>query len=358
MNIATIAKAAGVSPAIVSRVMNADDSLRVRDTTRSRVLRVARQMDYHPNVAARSLRSSQTHLLALVLHGLANPVHAEIIEGARIAASRRHMAILLEDARDASRGHSSIDRIVGGGGVDALILQGAGTTMDKTLARAARRHMAIVHLQSGSTENATLITLDDETAARIATDHLLELGHRNIGFLGVCEALPFSRKRREGWKRSLERYRISAPPRWCLDAGSNYAQGESAVGALLAAAPEITAVVSANVVSAIGAMARLSDMSIRIPRDLSLVAIHDAEPAKYIRPSLSTVRLPLRKLGEAAVEVACTPSTARLDAMTLSNPVPKLVLRGSTAPRGSGRPVGNPACVASRTNKREEPEED
>ncbi len=333
--ISDIAKAANVSPAVVSRIVNNDTTLRVSTETRARVQAIIEKLDYAPNAAARSLRSAQSGLLALVVHDLTNPVYSEIVSGAQVAAARWRKAVLLGEVADLGTGLQRIEDLIGGGGVDGIILQGAGTEMDRALARAARRRMPIVLLQSGDVKDATLIRFDDVGAARMATRHLVELGHRNIGFLGVDDQLEFSRDRRDGWTGAMAESGLSVHPDWSEDSGNSYEAGFRAAAVLMARAPELTAIVVANVVAAVGAMACLQDMGRRIPEQLSLIALHDVSLAEFVRPALTVVKMPLRQLGEAAVEAVCAPDPRSSGTRVIDDPAPQVIVRATTAPPGA-----------------------
>ncbi len=326
-----IAKAAGVSPAVVSRIVNRDETLRVSEETRARVLKVIEERDYAPNAAARSLKSARAGVVALVVHDLTNPVYAEIIAGAQKAAARHGKALLLGEAADLGDGQSQMEDLIGGGGVDGLILQGAGTEMDRALARAARRAMPTVLLQSGDAKTATLVRMDDEEAGRIATRHLLELGHRDIGFLDVSGGLAFSQGRASGWREAMTAAGIEPATDWIGHGGNSFADGAKGIARLLEAAPQLTAVVVGNVVAAVGATAALHDRGCRLPEDFSVIAIHDTDLAAYLRPALSVVRMPLRLLGEEAARLACHEDATTGEVITLAQP-PELIVRASTAP--------------------------
>ena len=327
-----IAEAAGVSPAVVSRVSNGDPSLRIREETRERVLRTIQRYDYAPNTAAKSLRTAETGLLALVVHDLSNPLHAEIASGARREADRFKKSLLLGEAMEMGDGLGRIEELIAGGGVDGLILQGAGSEHDRALARAARRWMPTVLLQSGETRgNATLLRLEDETAGRMATECLLELGHRRIGCLSVARGLPFSDDRRRGWEAALRNVGVLPEKRWQMDAGSAFGTGAWAAAQLLRRAPEVTGLVVASVKAGVGALAALADLGRRVPEDISMVAIHDTELAKFIRPALTVVRMPLGALGAAAVTACCRGGDPETREIRVSDPEPEVLWRASAA---------------------------
>lgn len=300
-----IAKAAGVSPAVVSRIVNGDKTLRVSEETRKRVLELVEEMGYAPNAAARSLRSAKAGMIALVVHDVTNPVYAEIISGAQHAAAAHGKAVLLGEASGETNGAKRIEELIAGNGIDGLILQGAGTAMDKALARAAQRNVPTVLLQSGKARNATLLRLDDEAAGRLATQHLIIAGHRQIGFLGADDSLQFAGFRRQGWRRAHSENDILFDPAATELAASTFHDGAAAIVKLLDRKPNLTAVVAANVITAIGALSKLLDLGFNVPRDFSIIGIQDAEIASVFRPALTVVRMPLHALGETAVNLVC-----------------------------------------------------
>ncbi|MEM6384504.1 MAG: LacI family DNA-binding transcriptional regulator [Pseudomonadota bacterium] len=328
---ADIAKAAGVSPAIVSRIVNGDKTLRVSAETRARVLRHIQEMDYSPNVAARSLKASSTGVIALIVHDLTSSVYAEIIAGAHEAALAYGKAVLVGEANESASGQSHLEDLVAGRGVDGIILQGAGTRFDRTLERAARHGVPTVLLQAGDPLTNRVVRLDDEAAGRVATEHLLSLGHTHIGYIGVADELLFSGDRKHGWQRALADAGIEPQDGWSTDGGNKFAPGADAIRELLRRDPQLTGVVVANVASAIGVSAALQDLGKRIPDDFSMIAVHDIPLADYLRPALTVIRMPLRQLGSVAIEEVTgggtTPGVVCVDGAG-----PELIERASTAP--------------------------
>ncbi|MFN3226085.1 MAG: LacI family DNA-binding transcriptional regulator [Hyphomicrobiales bacterium] len=326
---ADIAKAAGVSPAIVSRIVNRDSTLRVSKETRERVLRIIEEMDYAPNVAARSLKSSTTGVIALIVHDLTSSVYAEIIAGAHEGALKFGKAVLVGEANEVAAGPSHLETLIAGRGVDGVILQGAGTRLDHALERANRHDVPIVLLQSGDAQKNRVVRLDDEAAGRAATEHLLDLGHQRIGFIGVDGSLLFSEGRARGWRNALMARGITPDPAWQEDGGNKFPTGEAAAHLLLERAQSLTALVVANVASCLGVNAALHDRNVRVPRDLSVISIHDIALADYLRPALTVVRMPLLNLGRRAVYELCG-QTAETGVVVADLDPPELIVRATT----------------------------
>lgn len=328
---ADIAKAAGVSPAIVSRIVNNDETLRVSAQTRARVLRIIEEMDYSPNVAARNLKAASAGVLALIVHDLTSSVYAEIIAGAHEGALNFGKAVLVGEANVVAAGPSHLETLIAGRGVDGVILQGAGTRFDRALERANRHDVPIVLLQSGDAKKNRVVRLDDVAAGRAATDHLLDLGHRRVGFIGVDGDLLFSEGRAKGWREALTARGITPDPSWQVDGGNKFPSGEAAAHKLLDRKQSLTALVVANVASCLGVNAALHDLNVRVPQDLSVIAIHDIPLANYLRPALTVIRMPLRDLGKRAVHEVCNATVGTGVAVADLEP-PELIVRATTQP--------------------------
>ena len=325
------ARAAGVSASVVSRILNGDTSLRVSAETRSRVLEAIERLDCSPNFAARALRSAKSGLLALVVYDFGNPVYPEIIAGAQQEAASFGKSVLLGEGDETAGKSGSIRDLVGGGGADGLILQGVGGSRDRDLVGSARRWMPTVLLQSGDAEGSTLVRLDDAEAGRIAAERLLDLGHTRIGCLGTRGGLRITSERKKGWVSALRSRGHRPQEEWFVPAGSTYLDGARAAADLLRATPGLTALVCCNVIAAVGALSAMTDLGRTVPDDLSLVAIHDAEIAEFVRPALTVVKTPLRQLGAAAARECCAKRSVRPAEVVVRSPEPKLVKRGSDA---------------------------
>lgn len=328
VTMAEIAKKAGVSPAVVSRVINNDKSLRIGKETRKRVEAVIRELNYAPNVVAQSLASSRSGLIAVIVHDMANPVYGEILRGAQAEANRQNKAIILGDASAGMGSNTRLARMIGGGGVEGLILQAAGEFSDEILASAVRQELPVVLLQAGMDINAHLVQLPDREAAIMATRHLREIGHRRIGCLATQEGLTFTNQRLEGWRQEMG---DEAQNELVLHTEPNSDAGAAGALELLERCPDITAMVCFNVVSAVGAMRAIRSKGLKVPENLSIIAIHDVKFAQDLWSPLSVVAMPLWQMGQLAVETVCSPPTTSRSQIEVRSK-PELVLRESTRP--------------------------
>lgn len=331
VSITDVARHAGVTPAVVSRVLNGDPKLQVRAETRDRVLAAARDLDYTPSHAARALRHNRAGALGLAVHDVANPLYGEIILGAQRAAAEAGHVLLLADIDGLARGDETFHRAVHGGAIDGLLLQRAGTPSDRKVITTASTRIPTVLLNDRS-ESLASVALDDAGGTRLATQHLVDLGHTRVAHLKVG-GTQRSGQRVRGWRETLTRAGLSADPGWLVAGGHTVDSGLAGMRELLAVRPAPTGVVVGNVLAAIGALTAAREAGLRVPEDLSVIAFHDVTYAGHLVPSLTAVAMPMRELGAAAVALLLERlGGADPRHVVVRDPEPTLVARGSTAP--------------------------
>jgi LacI family transcriptional regulator len=338
-----VARHAAVDISVVSRVINNDPRLNIREGTRVRVLGAIQDLGYVPNAAARSLRTARAGALGLFLPDHANPVYAEIISGANAAATARGYALLTGTAEVTPR--TFLD-LLGQGRVDGLLL--AGDALDPSVRDALEGHgVPYLLLNRRIAGSRRYVILDDDKAARLAVRHLINLGHTRIAHLAGPSAADTARRRRAGFAAALGEAGLPHDPSLVVSADYTPHGGAAAMSALLARADPPTAVVVANMAAAIGALSAARGHGIAVPDDVSVVAIHDSALSGYLAPPLTTVRMPLDALGRRAVELLVTqPFEAPIEEI-VSGPI-ELVVRESTAPPRPGGPMRSGKRQAER----------
>ena len=325
--LADIAKAAGVSSAVVSRVINKDPTLRVGKETRERVLEAVTALDYSPNIAAKSLRSARSGLVGILLNDITNPVYTEILRGAQAAAVKNGKALLVFDSAMGEESAQRMATLIAGGALEGLIIQAAGAVSDSVIARAASRKVPTILLQTDLELDAHMISLPDENAARIATEHLIENGHRRIACLATAKGMRFTERRLQGWRSALATAGLSEAG--VIFAPSEIDGGEAALGELMALAPNSTAILCFNVLSAIGALRGLNRSGRHVPEDVSLIAVHDVPFADVLSTPLTTVAMPLYEMGSHALDILSREQAVTGE--TLVDSAPKLIRRSSVS---------------------------
>lgn len=333
-----VARQAQVAPSVVSRLLNSDPSLRIRPETRSRVLEVVDSLGYAPNHAGRALRSARIGVLALIIPELTNPVYADMRQGAEAAAREAGYLMFLANGDEVESHPDFYQRLVSERRIDGILLQRSSLIDDEAFRRLANTELPTVFINSRIEGTCGSVILDDEAGMESAVNHLLSLGHHDIGLLAGPSSVDWAGRRRVGFVNALARAGIAPRPEWLVPGGYDTNTGRAGMELLLQNASLPTAAVVANVIAAIGALAAARERGVEVPRDLSLVAFHDTWFAAHTSPPLTAVKLPLYELGSRAVSLLLgrmaggVPSDERV-----LSPVPELVLRGSTGtPRSAG----------------------
>jgi LacI family transcriptional regulator len=178
------------------------------------------------------------------------------------------------------------------------------------------------------------VFLDDARAARLATEHLLDLGHTRIGFVGGSAGSYTAVERRAGFEAAVDAARVPVRENWMTAEGYNVEAGDRAARMLLAAGvlERPTALVVANVNAALGVLAAARQLSIPVPHDVSVVALHDVWFAEYSAPRLTVVRLPLYEMGHHGIrDLYARMQGEAPRARRVADPPPTLTVRESTA---------------------------
>jgi LacI family transcriptional regulator len=316
----------------VSRTLSGDSTLRVADATRARVLAAAQELGYVPNHAGRSLRTARSGTLALVVPDVTSAVFAELAAGAEREAAARDLAIVLGRAESLIGGDSPtrLERMVRQARIDGVILQSPETVEPADLSTLGESGTPVVVINSTDDGPFSTLVLDDEAGVRTAVAHLCSLGHTLIGFVGGLATSSTGQRRAAGFRAALGAAGLHLEQAWMTDLGYTGADGRAAADLLLARGPLPSAVVVANLNAALGVLATIHSRGLRVPADVSIVALHDVWYADATWPPITTVRMPLAELGAAAV-VRVVDRGGEVTHTTVRRPEPVLVLRQSTS---------------------------
>jgi LacI family transcriptional regulator len=325
-DVATVAK---VDRSVVSRVVNGDPNLNVRPETRRRVQEAIERLGYRPNAAARSLRTARAYMFGLIIPDFANPVYAEIIKGAEQAAGRLGYGLMTASSGEVSSGRRHYLDLLAQNRVDGLLFAGEESGHELERLRAAKVPWLLVNRRVKGSHR--YVVLDDERASRLAVDHLAALGHRGIGHLAGPEEADTARRRYSGYVAAMRRAGLEVDRRHVAHAGYTPAGGAAAMRELLSAPQPPTAVLVANAASAVGALHAAHAAGLAVPRDISVIAVHDMALAGHLVPALTTVRMPLKELGSRALDLLAHHDPDDEITEVVTEPV-EVVVRDSTAP--------------------------
>lgn len=328
-----VARRAGVSVTTVSRLLNGDPNIRVREETRKRVLRTAKQMNYTTNHAGRALRLARTGAIALIVPDVNNAIFADLLRGVEEGADSRDYMVLLGRTEKMAPGGDQLRRLLGEGRVDGFLLQTLNEAEDPFLRQLADTDVPMVLVNSRSKRHRGSVVMDDVAGARVATEHLIGLGHQRIGLISGTPTTYTARQREEGFHEALRAAGLRRRDEWMFRLGYEPEAGATAMTELLQRRRPPTAVFVANVNAAIAALGAARDLGVDVPGELSIVAYHDVWVCDHTWPPLTTVKMPLYELGQRAVQALADrlADGTRAD-LLVDDPAPVLVERASTAP--------------------------
>lgn len=332
-----VAREAGVHTSTASRALNPDTRSVVNPDTVARVLEVARDLGYRPHPLARGLRTNQTMSVGVVIPDIENPLFGQIIAGVDAALADRGYSVLIgnTDRNDEEHMRGVIAAMVERR-VDGLILATASRT-DAVLGELVTEGIPIV-LVNRTTDHVTIPSIigDDHAGMGLSTRHVAELGHTRVGHLAGPRWLSTGLGRYRGFMSWAEALGLDVDEDAVEEADWYQVDpGYRAATALLDRRPDLTAIVTANDLIALGAYRAIRERGLEVGADVSVTGYNDMALLDLLQPPLTSVAVPYRRMGEeaartllAVVEHAGADEVSR---MSMQLP-PTLVVRGSTGP--------------------------
>ncbi|MDR7588845.1 MAG: LacI family DNA-binding transcriptional regulator [Armatimonadota bacterium] len=296
-----VARRAGVSVATVSRVVN-HSAHRVSPQTRRRVLEAVRALGYQANVIAQSLKKRASRTVALIVPDISNPFFPAIARGIEDVASQHGYAVLLCNTyEDLARERAYLD-LLRKRWVDGVIFATAGTNTAhlRALRREGRPVVLVARDVDGVRIDAVLV--DNYHGAYEATAHLLRLGHRRIAHIAGPASVRVAQERRRGYEQALADAGLPRDGALVGEGDFTADGGRRAVEAWLRRRADITAIVAANDLMAIGALEVLRAAGRRVPEDVAVVGFDDITFASLVSPALTTVAQPKYLMGQLAMQ--------------------------------------------------------
>jgi len=303
ITIAQVAKEAGVSTQTVSRVVN--NRQEITPETRQHVQEVIERMGYHPNAIARSLSQRRSHTLGVAAAGIEYYGPSRTLLGIDQAANRLGFSIVLSLIHQPENGdvekvfHSLISRQVEG-----IVWQVPEIGNNRAwLHKEVQRHSTpVIFTDTHPDKKLNTITIDNYSGGRLATEHLLSGGYRNIGLITGPQNWRSAQERKRGWQDALSAAGCLAQPRQIAEGDWSAGSGERAFHQLSQTFPEMDALFVCNDQMGLGVYQAAWQTGKRIPEDLAIVGFDDIPESAYFCPQLTTVRQDLYELGSRAVQ--------------------------------------------------------
>jgi LacI family transcriptional regulator, repressor for deo operon, udp, cdd, tsx, nupC, and nupG len=327
-----VALQAGVSQSTVSLVLSGKARGRVTVKLQDRVFEAAQELGYRPNHSARALRSGRSRALGLLVPDVTNPFLGRVLRGAQSAARQHSYAVALVEPGDDRDFQIEVMQSLQAGSVDGLVLFVVAPP-----APAIAKRLGPIVLIEAESEGMPSVVLDIASGAQQALDHLRQLGHRRIAYLGADIPLETFRKRTREWDRATAELGMTSDDRWRYMrlSGFSHQSAREVARELLMEQPPATAIFCDDDVLAAGVRLAAADLHRSVPRDLSIVGFAGTVLSEVVTPALTTVIAPAEELGACAIEQLIALIEERAD-HSLRTVLPvHLEIRQSTAPPGS-----------------------
>ena len=320
----------GFDKSTISRVLRGDTTLSIRPENLELIQRTARELNYVPDLAGRSLRSSRTYSLGAVIPSLQNQIHAQIIEGAHEICYSKGYSLILVQADTADRQVEAVKRLVAGNRIEGLL----ALTFRNEYAQAAtlgKLGVPVMAVNWKADGLANWITVDERLGGRLAAEHLISLGHRRIAHISGDLERFNAHERYLGFCEGLEAGGIKLDPDLISRGGYSFEEGFAAMNALLdRRRGDFTAVFGVSLLTSAGAINAMQKRGVRIPDDVSIVSFHDGLVAEVMTPRLTTVAFALNDMGRFAASGLIRILEGQSEAFSQIVPGARLIVREST----------------------------
>lgn len=296
-NINEVAKKAGTSITTVSRVINNIGN--VKTETRDKVLKAIEELQYKPLLREDNVK--ETRNIALVVPNIENPFFGKLAKALSKVAYSKDYNISLIDVGESRKDCNSIIELIDKR-VDGLIY-GSSYRSDEVIYKAQEINMPIVVMdRENRNSEIYTVTINNDHSGYIATEHLIELGHKKIAYIGGPESMQISSQRENGYIRALEKSGLIYDKSLIAYGNFQMSSGYSSMKELLERNSDITGIIAANDLMAIGAINYLNQNGISVPKEMSVVGFDDIELASSISPMLTTISYPIERMAELAIQ--------------------------------------------------------
>ena len=332
-----IARAAGVSQSTVSRVLNdTPTSVPIAVETRERVQEVAKRLGYRPNPLARGLRGARTMLLGVIVREITDPFFAMAIEALSTEALARGYNVVLGSAHSKADEAIALKAVLETRHCDAILLLGDMRDEPKFLEDLRASQTPVIALWHGTElEGVPTVNIDNRAGMVAALEHLIDLGHHRIAFIGG-RPLGDIRERRTAYLDFLHERKIPIPDEYVQNVTNEPAGGDAALRVVMGLDTPPTAVMCSSDHLATGVLHAAADLGLDVPKDLSVIGFDDIPMASYTVPSLTTIHMPVAEMTAVAARLAMDePDEANTEQEPTFVVTPSLVVRKST---GQARP--------------------
>ncbi|HDJ30184.1 MAG TPA: LacI family transcriptional regulator [Candidatus Acetothermia bacterium] len=323
-----VARAAGVSVATVSHVINGTRP--VAPETAARVRRTMKALDYHPNAVAQSLRTRKTHAIGAVVSDITNPFFATLVRGAEDAAIEAGYSLIVCNSDESPEKEDRYVRLLRRRRMDGLLISPVGDGSSKAVRELPEWKVPFVFIDRRAAGiDADAVLSDNVDGAYQATKHLIERGHQRIGIILGIKGATTTEERLVGYRKALEEARIPVREELIAYGGYRTIGGMEWTERFLAAPAPPTAIFSTNNLMTVGVLKALARHRIRIPNEMAVISFDDLDLGELFQPPLTAITQNPYEIGKVAMRILLSRFAGEEGREEIRVPV-KLNVRGST----------------------------
>ena len=297
-----IARKAGVAPSVVSRALN--NKYGVKDSTKNLILKLAKEMNYYPNTAARSLVTRRTDTIGIMMADISEPYYSQLIKGMEYVANQTGYTLLFSNSYESVEHNRVLQKMIYAQRVDGLIIVGSNIREKNFSLALFEQEIPFVLVERNfSDPRVNCIWVDNVAGAYLATKYLVEKGHRKIGHMAGNLYYQVALDRLEGYKKALLEAGIDYSEELVVSGNFVWQSGYETMKDILRHYPQCTAVFVASDAMAYGALQAITEAGLIVPDDIGIIGFDDLEFSNLTNPPLTTIRQPRYRMGQKAMEM-------------------------------------------------------
>ena len=296
-----VANLAQVSTTTVSHVIN--NSRKVNDATRARVEHAMRELDFHPNALARSLRSGSSKTIGLIIPDIANLFFAEAARYIEDYGKSAGFSVILCNADNNPQKEASYVQVLIEKMVDGIIFISSGDSVRNLKKLQTNNIPVVIADRDVQDQPVDTVMVNNLQGGAMATEHLIRLGHRRIACISGPIGIGVSSQRTRAFHQTLEAHAIPLPSAYYAEGDFGFESGETCMRQILARGATPTAVFVGNDMMAFGAIRAIIDAGMLVPDDVSVIGFDDIPLARTYSPPLTTIAQPIKKLARSSVDL-------------------------------------------------------
>jgi Transcriptional regulators len=295
-----IARQAGVAPSVVSRALN--NKYGVKEETKELIQKIAQEMDYYPNTAARSLVTRKRGTIGVMMADISEPYYSQIIKGMEFVASQTGYTLLFSNSYESVERNRVLQKMIFAERVDGVVIVGSNIQEKNFVLSLLKQEIPFVLIERNfSDPRVNCIWVDNIKGAYLATKLLIEKGHRKIAHIAGNFYYQVALDRIEGYKKALIEAGIGFSEELITSGNFVTQDAYKAMKELLG--HHCTAVFAANDTMAYGALQAILEAGLSVPDDIAVIGFDDLEFSALTNPPLTTIRQPRYEMGKQSMEI-------------------------------------------------------